>query len=92
MLKTIKDSTYWKNEIEVTQEYLAQLVHGDLAGVKSTKSSDDTITMQDIDKEISKCKTYISYCEEELKKALDQEQGKEETKSSILYFNREYGY
>ena len=92
MLKSIKDSIYWKNEIEVTQEYLAQLVHGDLAGVKSTKSSDDTITLQDIDKEISKCKTYIAYCQEELKKALEIEQGQETKSKSILYFSREYGY
>lgn len=88
----LKNSAYWQSEIETTQEYLAELIHGELAGVKSSKSSDDTIQLQDIDKEVEKCKTYIAYCEKELEKALEQEGQKESNKKSILYFEREYGY
>lgn len=89
----IKNSKYWEQEISKTQDYLSQLVHGELAGIKSTKSSDDTISMQEVDKEIQKCKTYLAYCQQEYQKALDIENGvKTETSTSILYFNREYGY
>lgn len=91
MIAQIKDSAYWAGEINKTQEYLAELIHGDLAGIKSTKSADDTITMQDVSSEIEKCKYYLSYCESEYQKAIEQEEGKKETKS-ILYFNREFGY
>lgn len=88
----LKNSNYWKNEIEKTQEYLSELIHGDLAGIKSTKSADDTITMQDVSDEIEKCKYYISYCETEYKKAIEEEEGVSEQTKSILYFNREFGY
>lgn len=91
MIAQIKDSAYWASEINKTQEYLAELIHGDLAGIKSTKSADDTITMQDVSSEIEKCKYYLSYCESEHQKAIEQEEGKKESKS-ILYFNREFGY
>lgn len=87
------NSIYWKSEIERTQLYMSQLVHGEMAGVKSTKSSDDTLTLQDIDKEIKKCQTYIAYCQEELEKALEIENGtKSEKIKSILYFERDVTY
>lgn len=92
MIAEIKDSAYWQSEINKTQEYLAELIHGELAGVKSTKSADDTITMQDISSEIEKCKYYLSYCETKLKEALEQEEGNKKESKSILYFNREFGY
>lgn len=93
MSSEIKNSVYWKSEIDKTQNYLSELIHGELAGVKSTKSSDDTITFQDIDKEIEKCQIYISYCEKQYEKALEEESGQKNEKiKSILYFDREYGY
>lgn len=87
-----KSSAYWREEIEKTQAYLSELVHGELAGVKSTKSLDDSISLQEIDKEIKKCKSYIAYCEKELDKALALENGETPKNISILYFKREYGY
>lgn len=88
-----KNSAYWLSEKVKTQEYLSQLVHGELAGIKSTKSDNDTLQMQDIDKEIEKCKMYIKYCEDEYQKALDEEQGIKKNKyKSILKFPREFGY
>lgn len=87
-----KNSAYWKEEITVTQDYMASLVHGDIAGVKSTKSSDDVLQMQDIDKEMDKCRKYLAYCNEMYKKAIDEENGTKDSTKSILYFNRETGY
>lgn len=92
MIAQVKDSAYWVSEINKTQTYLSQLIHGDLAGIKTTKSADDAVTLQDIDKEIEKCRQYIRYCEAELEKALEQEEGKKSKPKSLLYFNREYGY
>lgn len=87
----IKNSAYWANEITKTQEYLSNLVHGELAGIRSTKSSDDSITMQDVDSEIEKCKYYLAYCQSEYNKAISQEEGVKKEKS-LLYFSREFGY
>lgn len=91
MDEIVKNSEFWKSEIKETQKYMASLVHGELAGVKSTKSADDNISFQDAKQELEKCRIYISYCEDELKKALEEESGEKQNKS-ILYFKREYGY
>lgn len=88
----VKDSKYWKGEIEKTQDVLSQLLRGETAGVKSTKSNDDSISFQDIDKMTRECRLYISYCETQYQKALEEEQGKKPKTKSILYFNSVYGY
>ena len=36
MIAQVKDSAYWVSEINKTQTYLSQLIHGDLAGIKGT--------------------------------------------------------
>lgn len=86
------NSIYWKSEIERTQLYMSQLVHGEMAGVKSTKSSDDTLTLQDVEKEMEKCQKYIGYCQTELEKALAEENGVDIETKSILYFERDVTY
>lgn len=86
----IKDSKFWKNEISKTEDRMAQLIYGELAGVKSTKGTDDSITFQDSDKEIAQCKSYISYCKVKYNEAITEEG--QTPKKSILYFNSQYGY
>lgn len=84
------DSAYWFNEINKTKLELAQIVNGDLSGVKTAKSDEDSTTLQDIDKIVRVKMKYISYCEEQYEDALNKE--KQVQKKSILYFDREYGY
>lgn len=86
------NSEYWLSQIQTTQEYMAKLVHGKRAGVKLTKSSGDTISFQDIDKEIQKCKSYIAYCQREYDNAIEEEGGTGSSRGkSILYFKSGYG-
>ena len=88
----LKDSKYWKNEIDKAQTVLSQLLMGDTSGVKATKSNDDSITFQDIDKMTKECRLYIAYAEEQYQKALDEENKTKEKPKSILYFESVYGY
>lgn len=93
MEEIIKNSIYWKEEIDRTQELLAQLLRGDTAGVKSAKTGDDTITYQDIGAMAKECRIYLAYCQEQYDKALEEEGKKYKTKNkSILYFPSSYGY
>ncbi len=87
-----KDSSYWKSEIDKTQEVLSKLLTGDTVGVKGTKSGDDSITFQEIDKLIKECRKYLTYCENQYKKALEEEQGEKPKSESKLFFNSVYGY
>lgn len=87
----IKDSKYWKNEINLTQEKLRDAILSETSNVKSTKSSEDTLILQNKEDEINSLKFYLSYCEKEYQKCLDSE-GKEKSFKKILFVGREYGY
>lgn len=87
----IKDSKYWKNEIYLTQEKLKEAVLSETSNVKSTKSSEDTLTLQSKNDEINSLKFYLAYCEREYDKCLEIE-GAEKRFKQILYVGREYGY
>lgn len=93
-MEVIKNSVYWKSEIEKTEEVLANLIKGETAGVKSAKNDSDSLTYQDIGDFAKECRNYISYCQKQYEKALEEEGKKvKEKNKSILYFTRsEYGY
>lgn len=87
------NSAYWASEIYKTQQYMSELVHGEIAGVKSTKNFDDSMSLQDSQKEIKKCQVYIAYCQNMYNEAIEEEGGTAKRKGgSILYFNSGYGY
>lgn len=85
------DSNYWLSEIKKTKLELAEIINGDLFSIKSAKTSDDSTTFQDLEKMIKAKKDYIKYCEFEYETELAKEK-KTEKITSILYFEREFGY
>lgn len=87
-----KDSKYWKSEIDITQTQIAELLHGEKFNLQSAKSDTDTLVYQSIRERLEALRTYLAYCENEYENALKEESGETHKPSSILYFEREYGY
>lgn len=91
-MPSLKNSTYWKNQIDITQDQIAELLHGETFDLQSAKSDDDTIVYQGIEERLKALRTYLTYCEKQYEEALKEETGKSKSVKSILYFERENGY
>lgn len=91
-MPSLKNSTYWKNQIDITQDQIAELLHGETFDLQSAKSDDDTIVYQGIEERLKALRTYLTYCENQYEEALKEETGKSKSVKSILYFERENGY
>lgn len=91
-MPSLKNSTYWKNQIDITQDQIAELIHSETFDIQSAKSDDDTITYQSIEERLKTLRTYLAYCEKQYEEALEEESGNKKSIKSILYFAREYGY
>lgn len=85
------DSNYWLSEIKKTKLELAELINGDLFSVKTAKTNEDTTTFHDLEQMIKAKKDYIKYCESEYEKEISKEK-KTKKITSIIYFDREFGY
>lgn len=90
-MPSLKNSVYWKNEISVTQDQLAELLKSETFEVQTAKSDEDSITYQSIKERVRILREYLMYCEKEYEDAL-QEENNIPVNKSILYFEREYGY
>ena len=86
------NSAYWKAEIERTQLRISELIHGETFDVQSAKSDTDTLAYQNIKDRLEALRAYLAYCENKYEEALQEEGGEVHRVSSILYFEREYGY
>lgn len=87
-----KDSVYWKKQIDLTQDKIAELISSDTFDLQSAKSDTDTLVYQDLKTRLSSLNSYLSYCERKYEEALELENPLSHKKTSILYFERENGY
>lgn len=87
----VKDSKYWLEEIDKTENEMSAIINGDLSTVKTAKTDEDTITQHDIDMIMKAKRSYISYCETRYQEELRKE-NPTSSKKQILFFPREYGY
>lgn len=88
----IKNSAYWLEEINKTEDELSAIVNGDLSTVKTAKTDEDTITQYDIDMIVKVKMNYITYCKNKYQEELEKEKPSLEPKKAILFFEREFGY
>lgn len=91
-MPSLKNSTYWKNQIEITQDQIAELLHGETFDLQSAKSDDDTIVYQGIEERLKTLRIYLAYCEKQYEETLKEETGESKHINSILFFERENGY
>lgn len=91
-MPSLKNSTYWKNQIEITQDQIAELLHSETFDLQSAKSDDDTIVYQGIEERLKTLRIYLAYCEKQYEETLKEETGESKYINSILFFERENGY
>lgn len=91
-MPSLKNSIYWKNQIDITQDQIAELLHSETFDLQSAKSDDDVITYQSIEERLKTLRTYLAYCEKQYEEAIKQETGETTSLKSILFFERENGY
>ena len=91
-MPSLKNSTYWKNQIDITENQIAELLHSETFDIKSGKSDADNLVFQSIKERVESLRVYLSYCERKYEEALQEESGKAKKVKSILYFERENGY
>lgn len=84
------DSKYWQNEIDKTEISIAELINDETVSAKTSKTDEDNLILQDLDKVMSEKRKYISYCKVRLQEELNKESKIE--KPSILFVPREFGY